>query len=114
MNNSLEHIDNKSREMLAKTKSAILSVEPDAEVFLFGSRARGDYNKDSDWDLLVLISGESDYQRDRTIIHKVFDIELAYHQIFNIIIHIQEYWNNDRFYHVTPFYKNVSKDKVAI
>lgn len=37
-----------------KIKEAILRIEPDAEVILFGSRARGDHRPDSDWDLLVV------------------------------------------------------------
>ncbi|HAL80974.1 MAG TPA: hypothetical protein DCO83_01070 [Mucilaginibacter sp.] len=29
-----------------------------AEAFLFGSRARGDNRKDSDWDILILIDSD--------------------------------------------------------
>ncbi|CAN5822199.1 nucleotidyltransferase domain-containing protein [soil metagenome] len=35
-------------------KSTILSMIPGAKILLFGSRARGDFNKDSDYDLLVI------------------------------------------------------------
>jgi predicted nucleotidyltransferase len=36
-------------------KSTVHSVIPDARVLLFGSMARGDANKDSDYDVLVII-----------------------------------------------------------
>ncbi|HTB30920.1 MAG TPA: nucleotidyltransferase domain-containing protein [Bacteroidia bacterium] len=36
-------------------KSTVRSVIPDARVLLFGSMARGDANKDSDYDVLVII-----------------------------------------------------------
>ena len=36
-------------------KKAINEIAPGSEVILFGSRARGDYKKDSDWDFLILL-----------------------------------------------------------
>lgn len=36
-------------------KTTVRSVIPDARVLLFGSMARGDANKDSDYDVLVII-----------------------------------------------------------
>ncbi len=38
-------------------KKTVLSILPDARVLLFGSHARGDYDSDSDYDLLVITSG---------------------------------------------------------
>ena len=46
------------KEIVEKAKQAIRSVEPDAEIILFGSEARGDARPDSDIDLLVLLSGD--------------------------------------------------------
>ncbi|HEY5462256.1 MAG TPA: nucleotidyltransferase domain-containing protein [Hanamia sp.] len=35
-------------------KSMVNSFLPNAQVLLFGSRARGEFNKDSDYDLLII------------------------------------------------------------
>ena len=36
-------------------KSIVLSFFPDARIVLFGSRARGDFHQQSDFDLLIII-----------------------------------------------------------
>lgn len=37
------------------------------KIFLFGSRARGNYNKDSDWDFYVVIDKDLDFTLKRKI-----------------------------------------------
>jgi predicted nucleotidyltransferase len=52
--------------ILSAIKERILSVVPDARVMLFGSRARGDWHEESDWDILVLTEQEvTDELRDK-------------------------------------------------
>ncbi len=36
-------------------KQEVTKIDPKAEIILFGSRARGDFRMDSDWDFLVLL-----------------------------------------------------------
>lgn len=42
------------KAILKEIKAAVQSVDPNVEVILFGSRARGDFKKESDWDILIL------------------------------------------------------------
>ena len=37
------------KEIVEKAKEAIRSIEPDAEIILFGSEARGDARPDMQW-----------------------------------------------------------------
>ena len=39
---------------MQRIKQNVLEVDPQAEVWLYGSRARGTASSDSDWDVLVL------------------------------------------------------------
>lgn len=39
-------------------KSTIARLIPDADIYLFGSRARGEYYEDSDFDLLIITKKE--------------------------------------------------------
>ena len=47
------------KEILKKIKASVLSNEPMAKLFLFGSRANGNAKEDSDWDILILITGKT-------------------------------------------------------
>jgi predicted nucleotidyltransferase len=45
-------------------------------IILFGSRARGDFRENSDWDLLIVVSNELDL-KDKREISKEIRIKLA-------------------------------------
>ena len=41
-------------QLIKKIKSTVLQIDQGADIILYGSRARGDYRFDSDWDFLIL------------------------------------------------------------
>jgi uncharacterized protein len=94
---------------LAKTK--INQVDPSAEVYLFGSRARNDYRIDSDWDLLILTEKEVDQMLKNLITDQLFEIELEIGQGLSSIVQNKKEWQKliD-----TPFYQNISKESIRI
>lgn len=55
------------------------------EIYLFGSRATGNYNKDSDWDFFVVVDKELSFQEKWDIIDKI-KIVLAKLKIPNDIL----------------------------
>lgn len=99
------------KEFLQIVKSKILQFDNNAELFLYGSRARGDYNSDSDWDFLVLFNMAVNEQIKKKIRDELFEIEISTNQIISSIIHSKKQWNELQ---ITPFFKNVEKDGIKV
>lgn len=100
-----------SNEFLKKIKFAVLSVDDKADIILFGSRARGDHKKDSDWDILVLTNKEVDVAFQNDIRDKLYTLELEHDQPVSSIIVDRKQWNKMS---ITGFYENVTKEGVAL
>jgi uncharacterized protein len=99
--------------ILQKVKTAVLAIEPSADVILFGSRARADYREYSDWDFLILVDGTVDIVRTDKIRRVLFDIELDTDQVISSIVRSRQEWNS-RKYSVVPLHKNVEREGVHI
>lgn len=50
------------KAILKEIKTAVHSVDLNVEVILFGSRTRGDFKKESDWEILAL-TNRTDYRQ---------------------------------------------------
>jgi predicted nucleotidyltransferase len=99
--------------ILDKISKSIHTKDPKAVAYLFGSRARGDFKPDSDWDIIILVdqlkvSNEiEDKFRD-----ELYDIELETGQIISTFIYPKNYWENTLVY--SPLYKNVLNEGIQL
>lgn len=98
-------------ELKYKVKTSVRQIDPKAKVILFGSRARGESNKYSDWDFLILTSFEINEQIKQLFRKVLFDTELEAEEVISSIIFSQNKWKD---YQITPLYKNISKDGIEI
>ena len=101
------------KEILKRIKSGIANVDPNAEIYLYGSRARGDYRKDSDWDILVITSRENitfDYELD--LRDPIFDIELESGEIISLIVYSKSEWQKMK--SLSPLFINVIREGIKI
>lgn len=84
-----------------------------AVAFLFGSRARGDHRKDSDWDILILVDkNEITNEIENMFRNDLYTIELETGQIISTFIYPKEYWESTLIY--SPLYKNVMKEGIKL
>lgn len=114
MNKSKTYSHVISSDHLDEAKLAIQNIEPEAEIYIFGSRATGTATDDSDWDLLILLPGKVDWNRKEKIIESLVEVEIKYKEVFGIVVIELDKWNYEKLFHETPFYNNVNQEKIAI
>ena len=86
---------------------------PDAEIYLYGSHARGDAKPLSDWDLLILLNSQNiPFALHTEMIDEVYDIELATGQVMSPLIYPKEEWNTR--YSITPLFENIKNQGIRL
>ena len=99
--------------LLNRIKQAVLSVEPSAEVVLFGSRVRNDFNESSDWDFLILVDGEVDVKRADRIRHVLYLLELDTDEIISSIVRNRQQWDDPK-YSIVPLHENINREGIRL
>jgi predicted nucleotidyltransferase len=97
--------------ILTTVKKRIKSVDPNAKIILFGSRARNDAHKNSDWDFLILTEKNPDRTFRNKIYDELFELELETDEVVTGIIQNIESWHE---YSNTPIYQNILRDGVEV
>lgn len=105
-------MDERQIEILAKIKQYVQQIDGQSEVILFGSRARGDNRKDSDWDILILTTQPSNLKVEQKYRHKLLELEIEYGEAFSTFVYAKSEWNQK--YAITPFYQQIQKDGLRI
>lgn len=98
-------------QFLQEVKRYVHEIDPQAEVWLFGSRARGDAREDSDWDFLVLTNNDLSDGRRWQFSDHLYDIELETGRMISTIVWPQK--ERSRFA-VTDLYLNVMDEGVQL
>lgn len=101
-----------NNQILERIKQLALSILPKgSSLWLYGSHARGDYRKNSDWDLLILLDKSKITSEDYDLTYYfrklgwMLGIEISSH------IYSKNQWGDWSF---LPFYKNVEQDKIIL
>lgn len=86
---------------------------PDAEVFLFGSRANNKPSLDSDWDVLVLLNQEVvPLETEKSIMDDFYELELKTGAVISPLVYSKALWNKTR--PVTRLYQKIIQEGVRI
>ena len=86
-------------------------VPPGGQVWLYGSRARGDAHKGSDWDILILLNKPALSFNDYSIGYPFRELGWEINEEINPQVYSQKEWQD---YYFSPFYKNVEQDKQVL
>jgi predicted nucleotidyltransferase len=109
----MKQFDLKSNNIVWDIKKKILEVNPSAEIYLYGSRARGDAQKESDWDILILLNEDNFSRKDEKLFRdNLFELELNNEEIISIIAFSKNDWHKK--HSITPFYESVMREGIKL
>jgi predicted nucleotidyltransferase len=86
---------------------------PVERVILFGSKARGADDSESDIDLLVLTSRKLGWQERNAMTDALFDIELAYSVVISLLVIPAAEWQGGRLV-VLPIHDEIEVSGVVV
>ncbi len=102
-----------SKALLQRIKEIVYEIEPSAQIFLYGSRARDDARPDSDWDIFILVDGVVNPSRRDRLRHQIYEIEWETGEVICSIIRSCQEWKTPRFQQ-TPFSKSIEKEAILL
>ncbi|MBR1485305.1 MAG: nucleotidyltransferase domain-containing protein [Prevotella sp.] len=104
---------NKNRKVLNQIKAVARDTAPAGSlVLLFGSRARGQARKDSDWDILIVLPKNQLQQDDYDqVSYPLVELGWMLGEQINPIVYTEQEWQANS---ITPFYDNVQRDAIRL
>jgi len=99
----------RKKQILQKIIGVVNETAPDSEIYLYGSRARGDAGKLSDWDILVLLNRMSiSFDVETKFMDDFYEIELETGEIISPLIYSKQDWIEN--HSITPLFENIQKE----
>ena len=93
----------KKEQILQLIIKVVEKNAPDSEVYLYGSQARGNAKKVTDWDLLILLNSQNvSFEFETKFMDEFYDLELETGEVISPLIYAKSDWNSN--YAVTPFF----------
>ena len=92
---------------------ALRSALPVEQLVVFGSRARGDAEVDSDLDLLVLLKGERSADATRQVWEVLWDVQMKSHVSLSPLVVSADQWRHGP-YQATLLKQEVERDGVLL
>lgn len=111
----IRYICNMSKKdyILQMIIQAVNKTAPDSEVYLYGSRARGNAKKLSDWDLLILLNEPNvTFDFETKFMDEFYELELETGEIISPLIYSKRDWRSN--HSITPLFENIQKEGVRL
>jgi len=104
---------NKRDKILNRIIGVVDKTAPGAEVYLYGSRARGNAKRLSDWDILILLNSKNiSFDLETKFMNEFYEVELETGEIISPLVYTKSDWNERL--SITPLYENIKKEGVRI
>ncbi|RLD53566.1 MAG: nucleotidyltransferase domain-containing protein [Bacteroidetes bacterium] len=103
----------KDDKILNRIKDIVNQTNPNTEVFLYGSRARGTAKADSDWDVLILLNSDKlTFDLEKSFIDNLYEIIIETGEVISPLVFTKNEWNGK--YRITPLFENIQKEGIRL
>ena len=104
---------NKKDEIINKITALASAKYPDSEIYIYGSRARGDSRPLSDWDILILLNLKNiPFELETKLMDDFYELELETGEVFSPLIYSKKEWA--RKHSLTSLFENIQKEGIRI
>lgn len=101
------------KKMADLIKKNVKEVDDTAEVWMYGSRVRGDAHTESDWDVLVLSKKERlTFKEEEMFMDHICELMVETGQAIQLFAYGSKDWHTR--HSITPFYKSVQTEAVRL
>ena len=103
----------RKEKILKKIITIVDKNDPDSELYLYGSQARGNAKRLSDWDLLILLNRPRiTFDLETKFMNEFYDLELETGEVISPLIYSKTDWNNN--YSITPLFENIKNEGIKL
>jgi predicted nucleotidyltransferase len=102
-----------AQALLCECKRLIQSLLPGATVLLYGSRARGTADPESDWDLLVLTDQPLSRAGQERVLDAVFDFELEREVVLQVLFYAKGDWDTPLL-RAMPLHREIDREGIVL
>ena len=104
----------KRRDLIIQRIVDIINqTEPNSELYLYGSRARGTAKKSSDWDFLILLNADQlSFDNETRLIDDIYELELETGEVISPLIYTKLDWQTR--HQSTPLYFNINNEGIKL
>ncbi len=102
-----------NEEIIQQVKGIVYKYDKYADITFFGSRKRGDWHDESDWDFLILSDIEvTEKMKDSLRTDILHEIEFKTFECIQTIWHNKKVWEED--YWVTGIYQSIKEEGILV
>lgn len=101
------------KRLLEKCRDIVVSIEPGAEVILYGSYVRGEAGPYSDYDIFILVDGSLTRELEDRISFAIYDLEYDSDVILSVHVYEKSFFQSP-LGKVMPLFNNVRAEGVLI
>lgn len=107
------YMNQKEKDISQKIKNRIKEMNPEAIVILFGSHAKGQSHKDSDWDILILLNQPKVNRNvEKEYREAMYEIELIIDEPISTFVFSLSDWEQK--HKMTPLYENIKREGIYL